>query len=41
MTDWVTVKTRWRLTIDPTEAAGLSENLGRCPNGEITVTLTR
>ncbi|MGW3191583.1 HNH endonuclease family protein [Streptomyces ardesiacus] len=41
VTDWVAVKTRWRLAIDPTEAAGLSEDLGRCPDEEITVALAR
>lgn len=41
VTEWVVVKTRWRLAVDSSEEAALSENLSRCPNEEITVTLAR
>ncbi|WP_217572343.1 hypothetical protein [Streptomyces sp. GbtcB7] len=34
-------KTRWGLTIDPTEHAALSEALSNCPDQPITVTLAR
>ncbi|MFF2128722.1 HNH endonuclease family protein [Streptomyces olivochromogenes] len=40
-TDWVADKTRWGLTIDPTEHAALSEALSNCPDQPITVTLAR
>ncbi|MFE2972209.1 HNH endonuclease family protein [Streptomyces sp. NPDC059340] len=40
-TDWVADKTRWGLTIDPTEHAALTEVLGNCPDQPITVTLAR
>ncbi|MGW7046386.1 HNH endonuclease family protein [Streptomyces avermitilis] len=41
VTDWVADKTRYQLTLDPTEQAALSETLSRCPNEPITVTLAR
>ncbi|WP_443075514.1 hypothetical protein [Streptomyces sp. NBC_01483] len=40
-TDWVADKTRWGLTIDPTEHAALSDALSNCPDQPITVTLAR
>ncbi|WP_308402689.1 HNH endonuclease family protein [Streptomyces sp. AC550_RSS872] len=40
-TDWVTVKTRWQLAIDPVEQAALSDILSECPNNPIDVTLAR
>ncbi|MGX1222015.1 HNH endonuclease family protein [Streptomyces ambofaciens] len=41
VTYWVVVKTRWTLSVDPSEEAALSENLSRCPDEEITVELAR
>ncbi|MGV9282108.1 HNH endonuclease family protein [Streptomyces sp. NPDC003730] len=41
VTDWVAVKTRHLLSVDPSEEAALSEYLSRCPNVTITVTLAR
>ncbi|GGN96287.1 hypothetical protein GCM10011579_097600 [Streptomyces albiflavescens] len=41
VTDWVADKTRYQLAIDPTEQAALWENLSRCPDVPITVTLAR
>ncbi|MFS8202573.1 HNH endonuclease family protein [Streptomyces sp. CWNU-52B] len=41
VTDWVADKTRYRLAVDPSEEAALSETLSRCPNEPITVTLAR
>jgi hypothetical protein len=38
-TDWVADKTRWGLTIDPTEHA--AQALSNCPDQPITVTLAR
>lgn len=40
-TDWGADKTRWGLSIDPTEHAALSEALSICPDQPITVTLAR
>ncbi|MEV6594586.1 HNH endonuclease family protein [Streptomyces acidicola] len=40
-TDWVAIKTRWGLTVDPTEQAALTDVLDTCPNTPITVTLAR
>ncbi|WP_406490671.1 HNH endonuclease family protein [Streptomyces sp. NBC_01604] len=40
-TDWITVKTRWSLTIDPAEQAALTGTLDGCPNTPIDVTLAR
>nr|WP_224353600.1 HNH endonuclease family protein [Streptomyces olivaceus] len=39
--DWVAVKTRWQLAVDPSEESALSETLARCSDEEITVTLAR
>ncbi|QUW84317.1 hypothetical protein SMIR_38550 [Streptomyces mirabilis] len=41
LTDWVADKTRWGLSIDPTEQATLTEGLSRCPDQPIHVTLAR
>ncbi|MEU8950794.1 HNH endonuclease family protein [Streptomyces sp. NPDC048489] len=41
LTDWVADKTRYRLTIDPTEHTALTEGLAGCPDRPITVTLAR
>ncbi|POX55309.1 HNH endonuclease [Streptomyces sp. Ru71] len=41
VTGWIADKLRWSLSIDPSEAAALSENLSRCPNVPITVPLAR
>ncbi|QDN74660.1 HNH endonuclease [Streptomyces sp. S1A1-7] len=41
LTDWVADKTRWDLSIDPTEQATLTEGLSRCPDQPIHVTLAR
>jgi hypothetical protein len=38
-TDWVAVKTRWSLAIDPVEQAELEKILRACPNTAIEVTL--
>ncbi|MGW7071865.1 HNH endonuclease family protein [Streptomyces sp. NPDC054855] len=38
---WVAIKTRWKLTIDPSEESALAENATRCPNSPITVQLAR
>ena len=40
-TDWVAVKTRWGQSIDPVEKAAITDQLNRCPNAPITVTLAR
>ncbi|MEV7683259.1 HNH endonuclease family protein [Streptomyces sp. NPDC088341] len=40
-TDWVTVKTRWGLSIDRTEQAALDKTLSQCPNVPVEVTLAR
>ncbi|MFB6771155.1 HNH endonuclease family protein [Streptomyces sp. NPDC056337] len=41
VTDWVAVKTRHTLSVDPSEETALSESLSRCPNVTITATLAR
>ncbi|WP_459755853.1 HNH endonuclease family protein [Streptomyces sennicomposti] len=41
VTDWIADKIRWRLSIEPAEEAAVSENLSRCPNVPVTVTLAR
>ncbi|MFD8222331.1 HNH endonuclease family protein [Streptomyces sp. NPDC059697] len=41
LTDWVADKTRWALSIDPSEQATLTEGLSRCPDQHIHVTLAR
>ncbi|WP_280882381.1 HNH endonuclease family protein [Streptomyces pseudovenezuelae] len=40
-TDWIAVKTRWSLAIDPSEQAALTDILGPCPNSPIEVALAR
>lgn len=40
-TDWVAVKTRWDLAIDPAERAALTDILSACPNSPVEVTLAR
>lgn len=40
-TDWVAIKTRWGLAVDPTEQAALTDVLANCPNTAITVALAR
>ncbi|MFI6934876.1 HNH endonuclease family protein [Streptomyces sp. NPDC050287] len=40
-TDWVAIKTRWSLAIDPAEQTAISEILDTCPNAPIKVTLAR
>ncbi len=40
-TTWVTVKTRWKLAIDPAEATALTSTLNECPNTPIEVELAR
>ncbi|MGW7244581.1 HNH endonuclease family protein [Streptomyces sp. NPDC054804] len=39
VTDWVADKTRYQLSIDPTEQTALTERLAACPDQPITVTL--
>ncbi|WP_405634355.1 HNH endonuclease family protein [Streptomyces sp. NBC_00056] len=39
--DWIVVKVRWQLAIDPSEEAALTENAARCPNAPVKVTLAR
>ncbi|WP_282797363.1 HNH endonuclease family protein [Streptomyces sp. CC224B] len=40
-TTWVTVKTRYQLSVDPAEAAALTGILSECPNRPIKVELAR
>ncbi|MFE2498821.1 HNH endonuclease family protein [Streptomyces scopuliridis] len=40
-TDWVAIKTRWGLSIDPAEQTALTETLAQCPNVPVEVTLAR
>jgi hypothetical protein len=40
-TDWVAVKIRWNLAIDPMERSALTEVLRACPNSPVEVTLAR
>ncbi|MER6560560.1 HNH endonuclease family protein [Streptomyces sp. NPDC001027] len=40
-TDWVAIKTRYQLAIDPTEQTVLAQRLAECPDQPITVTLAR
>jgi hypothetical protein len=37
-TDWVAIKTRWKLAIDPAEQTALNQLAGACPNEPVTVT---
>jgi hypothetical protein len=39
--DWIVVKVRWQLAIDPAEQAALSKDLTHCPNAPVKVTLAR
>ncbi|MFG3369636.1 HNH endonuclease family protein [Streptomyces sp. NPDC048156] len=39
--DWIVVKVRWQLAIDPAEQTALSEDLTHCPNAPVKVTLAR
>ncbi|MPY47099.1 HNH endonuclease family protein [Streptomyces acidicola] len=41
VTDWITIKTRYALNIDPAEQAALNRELSFCPDQTITVTLAR
>ncbi|MDT0473021.1 HNH endonuclease family protein [Streptomyces sp. DSM 41014] len=41
VTNWITDKTRWQLSVDPAEAATLRQILDDCPEGDVTVTLAR
>ncbi|MEU5200381.1 HNH endonuclease family protein [Streptomyces scabiei] len=40
-TDWVAIKTRWSLAVDPAEQTAISEILDTCPNTPIEVTRAR
>ncbi|WP_408990236.1 HNH endonuclease family protein [Streptomyces stelliscabiei] len=40
-TDWIAIKTRWALAVDPTEQAALAEVLTACPDTVIEVTRAR
>ncbi|MFD5861497.1 HNH endonuclease family protein [Streptomyces chartreusis] len=40
-TDWVSVKTRWQLAIDPAEEAALTGILRACPDASVEVVLAR
>ncbi|WP_333744803.1 GmrSD restriction endonuclease domain-containing protein [Streptomyces ardesiacus] len=40
-TQWVVVKTRFRLSVDPAERKALDDELLQCPNEEFTVVLAR
>ncbi|WP_328786025.1 HNH endonuclease family protein (plasmid) [Streptomyces canus] len=40
-TDWVAVKTRWQLAIDPAEQTALTGILDSCPNSPVEVALAR
>ncbi|WP_343041894.1 HNH endonuclease family protein [Streptomyces typhae] len=40
-TTWITVKTRWQLSVDPAEAAALTHILGECPNTPVEVERAR
>jgi hypothetical protein len=36
-TDWITIKTRWQLTVDQTEEAALAHILDTCPDAPVKV----
>ncbi|MFG3371236.1 HNH endonuclease family protein [Streptomyces sp. NPDC048156] len=36
--DWIAVKVRWQLAVDPSEEAAPAENATRCPNAPVKVT---
>ncbi|MBE1593902.1 hypothetical protein [Streptomyces stelliscabiei] len=40
-TDWIAIKTRWALAVDPTEQAALAEVPTACPDTVIEVTRAR
>ncbi|MFJ3673397.1 HNH endonuclease family protein [Streptomyces sp. NPDC090106] len=40
-TDWITIKTRWGLTVDPAEQSALTGILDDCPNAPVDVTRAR
>lgn len=40
-TDWIAIKTRWALTVDPAEQATLTDVLDSCPDTVIEVTHAR
>lgn len=40
-TDWIAVKTRWDLTVEPTEQAALTQVLDTCPDTILEVTRAR
>ncbi|MDG5808584.1 HNH endonuclease family protein [Streptomyces ossamyceticus] len=40
-TDWIAIKTRWDLTVDPAEQAALTSVLDGCPDTVIEVTRAR
>ncbi|GGY61248.1 hypothetical protein [Streptomyces xanthochromogenes] len=41
VTDWIAVKVRWQLSIDPTEQRALDAKSADCPNTPLRVTLAR
>ncbi|MGW3956233.1 HNH endonuclease family protein [Streptomyces sp. NPDC004752] len=41
LTNWITIKTRYTLSIDPTEHNTLTRELAPCPDKPITVTLAQ
>ncbi|MFI1677034.1 HNH endonuclease family protein [Streptomyces sp. NPDC020607] len=41
VSQWIAIKTRWKLAIDPSEEAALAENATRCPNVPVKVQLAR
>jgi hypothetical protein len=41
VTNWITDKTRWGLSIDAGEQTALEQDLANCPDSPITVTLAR
>ncbi|WAL93965.1 HNH endonuclease family protein [Streptomyces sp. Je 1-369] len=41
VSQWIAIKTRWKLAIDPSEEAALAENATRCPNVPVKAQLAR
>ncbi|WP_371503110.1 hypothetical protein OG871_38090 [Kitasatospora sp. NBC_00374] len=41
LNDWVTIKTRWHLSVDAREHQALADIATGCPDDDITVTLAR
>ncbi|MFD5384226.1 HNH endonuclease family protein [Streptomyces sp. NPDC127074] len=39
--EWVAVKTRWGLSVDPVEADALEQSVAGCPDTDLTVVLAR